>query len=206
MNRADITQYGRLLKLRERFDRLMWPLRYRVGRLRRQIPTLLFRRRATRLLRSFLAQHPTAETNEVYTFISTLAAAYGAEWELAGVLRDLADEVKAEGRWQPSDPLSIEDRTKRAEAELRTWMEEHPNTDPRDDSIIDEIAESWVPVYNYERLRVAMESSLWLIAGDVENEAHSAAELLGIAMYEWIRDALYDIAQAKQDTYEPHAI
>lgn len=109
MNRAVTTQHGRLLELRERFDRITWRLRYRVDRSHRQILTLLFRMRA------------------------------------------LADDVKAEGRSQPSDPLSIEDRTKRAEAELRKWMEEHPNTDPREDSIIDEIAESWVPVYNHDR-------------------------------------------------------
>lgn len=195
-----------VLALGRRVHDLAWPVRYRIGRLRRHVLTLLFGRRASRLLRSFLAQHPTADTGEVYTFISTLASAYGAESELASELRDLADVAKQNGRWQPHDPLSIEYRTKKAEAELRAWMDEHPETDPRDESIIEEIADSWVPVYNYERLRVAMESSLWLIAADVENEAHSAAEMLGVAMYEWIRDALHEIAQAKHDTYDPNAL
>lgn len=206
MSREITARMASVLALGRRLHDVMWPLRYRFGRLRRQVLVLIFARRASRLLRSFLAQHPTSETSEVYTFISTLASAYGAESELASELRDLADVAKHDGRWQPHDPQSIEDRTKKAEAELRAWMDEHPDTDPRDESIIEEIADSWVPVYNYERLRVAMESSLWLIAADVENEAHSAAEMLGIAMYEWIRDALHEIAQAKQDTYEPYAL
>jgi len=142
-------------------------------------------------------------------FISTLASAYGAGWALAEQLRLLADVAKGDHSWQPNDALSIEDRTKKAEAELRAWMDEHPDSDPRDESIIEEIADSWVPVYNHERLRVAMESSLWLIAGDVDTEAHSAAEMLGHAMYEWIRDALYDLAEelhADQDIHEPQPL
>lgn len=209
MSREMTARVAGVLALGRRVHDLTWPVRYRIGRLRRHVLTLIFGRRASRLLRSFLTQHPTADTGEVYTFISTLASAYGAESELASQLRALADAAKHDGRWQPHDPLSIEDRTKKAEAELRAWMDEHPDTDPRDESIIEEIADSWVPVYNYERLRVAMESSLWLIAGDIDGEAESAAEMLGIAMYEWIRDALYDLAEAEhaeRDIHEPHAL
>ena len=193
--------------LRGRLRSALWPVRYRMGRARRQLLAAIFGRRAMRLVRSLIAQHPTAETSEVYGLISTLATAYGAEWELAERLRALADQAKEDGRWHPNDPMSIEDRTKRAEAELRSWMEEHPGDDPRDDSIIDEIADSWVPAYNHDRLRVALESSLWLIAGDVEGEADSVAELLGIAMSEWIRDALHELVAAtftEEDAAEPH--
>lgn len=206
MSRAITARLASLHALRRRLHDLLWPVRYRIARFRSQVLVLIFARRAARLLRSFLAQHPTAETSVVYTFISTLASAFGTEWELASQLRVLADAAKRDRDWQPNDPMSIEDRTKKAEAELRTWMDEHPDTDPRDESIIEEIADSWVPVYNYERLRVAMESSLWLIAGDIDTDAHSAAEMLGHAMYEWIRDALYDLAAAvyaDEGIYEP---
>jgi hypothetical protein len=206
MSREMATRFAGVLAIGRRLHNLTWPIGYRIGRLRRQVLTVIFAPRASTLLRSFIAQHPTAQTSEVYTFISTLASAYGAAWELATQLRAVADAAQRDGRWQPNDPLSIEDRTKKAEAALRVWMDEHPDTDPRDESIIEEIADSWVPTYNYERLRVAMESSLWLIAGDVDGEAQSPAEMLGIAMYEWIRDALDEIAQAKQDTHEPNAL
>lgn len=207
MTTALLTERTRAL--RGRLRSALWPLRYRVGQARRRFLTLLFGRRATQIVRSFLARHPTAETSEVNELISTLATAYGGEWELAERLRAHADEAKHDGGWQPSDPLSIEERARRAEAELRTWMDEHPGDDPRDDSIIDEIADSWVPVYNHDRLRVALESSLWLFAGDVEAEASSPAELLGIAMSEWIRDALHELAAAvfsEDDVEEPHML
>lgn len=61
-------------------------------------------------------------------------------------------------------------------------MEDHPDEDPYDATIY-EIAESHVPAYNHDRLRVALESDLWLIASDVEHSAPSVAELLGNAIY-----------------------
>jgi hypothetical protein len=178
--------------LTQRLRAWRWSIVYDVKRALRRLSATLFRRRATRLLHAFLAQHPSAESASVYDFVSALATAFGAEWELATPLRDVADAAKDAGTWQPDDPRSVEQLTEKAEAELRTWMDEHPGVDPRDESVIDEIAESWVPVYNYERLRVAMESSLWLIAGEVNSEANSVAELLGIAIAEWIKDALYE--------------
>jgi hypothetical protein len=191
------------------FRNRSWAARSHAMGWRRRFLARLLGPHAERLLRSFLAQHSTAPTSEVYAFISTIATALGGGSELTPRLRGAADAAAREGEWNAHDVLSIEDRTKKAEAELRAWMEEHPGLDPRDESIIEEIAESWVPIYNYERLRVAMESSLWLIAGDIDSEAHSAAEMLGQAMYEWIRDALYELAEAEhaeEDIYEPQSL
>lgn len=171
-----------------------WPLRYRLQSLKRRLLAWLLWRRGARLLRSYLNQHNTAESGEVHQFIATLATAFGADWELATPLRDLADRERRSGRWHPDDPSSVEALTEHAKTELQNWMDEHPHTDPRDESVIDEIADSWTPVYNYGRLRVAMESSLWLIAGEVDGEATSPAEMLGVAIYEWIKDALHELA------------
>ncbi len=147
---------------------------------------------ARRVLKTYIRRGSTVRTVDLMSLVAALAEASYGGLALSYRLDAWLQTERAAHRWRPDDPESVEDLTKHARNELRAWMQDHPDDDPREEGVISEIADSYVPIYNYDRLRVAMESSLWLIAGDVEQSASSVAELLGIAIEEHIADELYE--------------
>lgn len=168
--------------------------KYRTNHVVDSMLATLFFPLARRVIDAYLRRGPSAPMSDVMSLVAALTSATAGGSSIYWRLDAWLKHEHETHRWRPDDPESVEDLTKDALNELRAWMDDHPEEDPRDEGVIGEIADSYVPPYNYDRLKVAMESSLWLIAGDLEQSASSVAELLGIAISKHIADELYEEA------------
>ena len=180
--------------------------KYRTNRVVDSMLATLFFPLARRVMDAYLRRGPSASTTDVMSLVAALTSATGGGSSIYWRLEAWLKNERAACRWRPDDPESVEDLTKHALSELRTWIDDHPDEDPRDETVIGDIAYSYVPAYNYDRLRVAMESSLWLIAGELDESASSVAELLGIAISEYIADELYEEADRLMTDREVTAV
>ena len=168
--------------------------KYRTNDVAESILATLFFPFARRVMEAYLRRGPGSSSRDAVTVVEALASATGGGASICRRLDVWLTNECAARRWRPDDPESVDDLAEQALSELRAWMDEHPKEDPREEGLIEEIAGSFVPLYNYDRLNLAMASNPWLITGDIDQSASNVAELLRIAITKYIAEELYEEA------------